>query len=79
MTISPIICVEIIAQDNLEKPRSRTELFLSAVSLSTIGTTLLCLVVQPIGVARNFVWGGPNRAASKLYKLYIYMIIDKYI
>ena len=25
-----------------------------------------------IGVARNFVWGGPNRAACKLYKLYIH-------
>ena len=32
-----------------------------------------------IGVARNFVWGGPNRAACKLYKLYLYIIIDIYM
>ena len=28
--------------------------------------------INIIGVARNFVWGGPNRAACKLYELYIY-------
>ena len=32
-----------------------------------------------IGLARNFVWGGPNRAAYKFYKLYTYIIIDIYI
>ena len=31
--------------------------------------------INIIGVARNFVWGGPNRAACKLYEHYIYIYI----
>ena len=31
------------------------------------------------GVPRNFVWGGPNRAACKFYEQYIYILIPYWV